>query len=187
MDIQNHNCQDEVSIEDLYAAEFLPPNLRRFSFAVKSIADEKGDFLLSYYGAQMALGFKGDLAFIRRCYNWAENSGVIGKGASLHWFYDEDGKMAYVCPPTKDHIRNGLIAQFRAEIIHNSDVIPIKKEWDDENGLTLEYDESQVESLAVQRADDFIANRIKPDSFMAYNPRNIGHIYNWNTQKEVEE
>lgn len=180
------NQDSTVTIDDLMAPTGpQPANLFRQTKFLK-LVEETGEFLISYYGAQMALGFKGDLNFIRRCYNWAENTGVVGKGASLHWFYDENGKMAYVCPPTKEHIRNGLILQFRAEIIYEQEVKPLREEWSDDNGLMIEYDEVAVESLAAQRADDFIANRLVPDCFLVNNPRNIGHVYTWSLHRETD-
>lgn len=174
--------QDTALIDDLPPDFKIEPFIKPFTPTVTSIMDETGEFLISYYGAQMALGFKGPLDFIRRCHNWVENTCVIGKGASLHWFYGEDGNMAYVCPQSKEDIRRGLILQFRAEIITNKEIPLLKSEYDEEIGLTIEYDEEKIEALAAQRADYFMENRIKHDYFLANDPKNIGHIYNYSPQ-----
>lgn len=156
-----------------------PRNLTKYRKAPIPMMEETGEFLLSYYGAQMALGFKGDLAFINRCFSWAENTGVIGRGAGVHWFYGVDGKLGYVCPPDKATIRKGLIAQFRTEIIQSNRVAKIRDIWSEEEGLDIEYNEEAVNQLAEQKADEFMAIRIKHDCFLATDPKNIAPIYAW--------
>lgn len=180
-------------LEETALIDDLPTDFKVESFikpyipAFRSIADETGDFLISYYGAQMALGFKGPLDFIRRCHNWAENTCVIGKGASLHWFYGEDGNMAYICPQTREDIHRGLVSQFRAEIIRDKEVPLLKNEYDEDSGWDIEFDEAEIEKLAIQRADDFINNRIKQDYFLVNDPKNIGYIYNYSFQSSASE
>jgi hypothetical protein len=76
--------------------------------------------------------------------------------------------------------------QFKAEIIYDKEVLPLKEEWSDEEGLVIEYDEAAVESLAVKRADEFISTKLIPDCFLVNNPRNIAHIYTWSLQREMD-
>jgi hypothetical protein len=141
--------------------------------SITSLSAEVGvAFVIAYWGAGLALGFKADprrpLAAqeaIQRCFNWAVNTGVTKGG--LSYVYDESA-IGYVCT-THEDIMKGLIAQFRAEIIMAREVPPLVDEWpeDSEDGPVIEYDEPLIESMATARAQAFLRDRVTYEPFLA--------------------
>lgn len=143
-----------------------------------SIHDDEGEWLLSSYGLNLALGFKGTPEFIQRCFSWATNTGVIHKGQSLNWYYEAvTGKIAYVCPKDVAAIERGLALQFRAEIIMNREIAPLKEGWTENDEWELEYDEPAIERLAGQRARQFMEERVVRDNFVLGWPQDVGTVY----------
>lgn len=144
-------------------------------------------WLISSYGENLALGFKGDPDFIERCYNWATNTGVIGKGARLNWYYERiTGRLAYVCPKNVDVILAGLKLQFRAEIIMAHEVSPLHDrtqddDWEGEGEMRIGYDEDKIDSLAAQRADAFMRDHVIRDSFVLDKLTQTAPIYSLGT------
>lgn len=137
-------------------------------------------FLLSSYGENLALGFKGTPDFIERCHNWAVNTGVIGLGQSLHWYYERvTGKLAYVCPKNHAAIERGLALQFRAEIIQAKEIPPLKEGWTEDDEFELELDEKRVDALANQRAKTFMAENVIKDSFVLGRSQSVGDVYSF--------
>ena len=140
--------------------------------SITSLSAEVGvAFVICYWGAGLALGFKADprrplLAqeAIQRCFNWAVNTGVTRGG--LQYVYDKSA-IGYVCTTHAD-IMKGLVAQFRAEIIMGREVPPILDEWpeDSDEGPVIEYDEDRILSLATERATTFLRERVTYDNFM---------------------
>ncbi len=145
----------------------------------QGLAADVGEWLISSYGENLALGFKGSPSFIRRCYNWAVNTCVIGRGQSLHWYYEAvTGKLAYVCPRDMAAIEAGLAAQFRAEIIQNREVPLLKDSWDDETeSPVVEFDEARIDAMASQRAKAFMTDRIVRDNFVLSRASDVAPIY----------
>ncbi len=143
------------------------------------LASDVGEWLISSYGENLALGFKGSPSFIRRCHNWAVNTCVINRGQSLHWYHEAvTGKLAYVCPRDMAAIENGLAAQFRIEIILAQEVPLLKNGWDDETEWpVVEYDEAAIERLARQRAQTFMRDRIVRDNFVLSRCSDIATVY----------
>lgn len=143
-----------------------------------SLRDDVGDWLISSYGENLALGFKGSTDFIRRCYNWAANTGVIHKGQKLNWFHEAvTGRLAYVCPKSVEQILAGLTLQFQAEIIQSREVLPLKEGWTEDDEWVLELDEIKVEDLARARARAFMEERVVRDSFVLDRLTRIGDTY----------
>jgi hypothetical protein len=142
------------------------------------LIEDQGDWLISSYGANIALGFKGDPGFIERCYNWAVNTGVVHKGQRLCWFHEAvTGKLAYVCPKSVAAIERGLALQFRAEIIQSREIPPLKEGWTEDDELILELDEARIDELAGRRAKAFMAERLIRDSFVLGRPQGVGDVY----------
>ncbi len=153
-----------------------------------SDVENHNPFLLSVYGANYALGFKGDSSFINRCYNWATNTGVVHKGARLLWYYEKDtGRLAYVCPKSVSKIIEGLKLQFRAEIIASREIPPLRDELVEsedeavEPVYHLEFDETGIEKLSAQRADEFMSAHVMKDNFVLDRPVSIAPIYAFHT------
>lgn len=145
-------------------------------------------FMLSTYGNNLALGFKGESSFIYRCFNWAVNTGVIGLGAQLNWYYErETGRLAYVCPKNQAAILAGLMLQFRAEIIGAKEIAPIEDLYDDDNGPILVLDEEKIDALASQRASKFMIDHVIRDSFMLNRPASMGNVYSVSESRNSEE
>lgn len=150
-----------------------------------------GPFMLSTYGAHYALGFKGTPDFIHRCFNWAVNTGVVGKGGQLMWYYEaETGRLAYVCPKSLKAIKNGLYLQFQAEIIMNREIAPLEDrsrddEWIEKHHVeesfdgtpTSKYDDWKIARLAARRVKEFMKDHIIKDSYFLHRPESLGNIY----------
>ena len=146
-----------------------------------SLRDEKVTFLLSIWGGGLALGFKGDRASVERCYNWAHNTRVTH--GRLKWLYHPDAGIGYVFVRSHDDLKNGLIAQFRAEAILKHEVIYIRNEWQldaegDEVDVLLEYDEAHLLRLATARAEAFMDDQIVNESFMSGRSTGLAPVYN---------
>ena len=147
-----------------------------------TLNDENGKYLLSFYGNSLALGFKGDNDFIRRSFNWAHNHEVT-KG-SLHWFYGDGGKLAYVLIKSREDIVSGFARQFRAEIIMNHEIPSLRDEFDPENGESiLEYDEKKIDKLAQKRAEEFFAERVELENFLSRIPMSLAPVYEYHAPK----
>lgn len=143
-----------------------------------TLNQDAGDWLISSYGANLALGFKGTPDFIERCFNWAVNTGVVHKGQRLCWFHEAvTGKLAYVCPKSIAAIERGLALQFRAEIVLSREIPPLKEEWTEDDEFVLELDEERLDELAGQRAKVFMAERLIRDSFVLGRPQGVGEVY----------
>lgn len=157
-----------------------PTKTTHFAFEPsRGLASDVGEWLISSYGENLALGFKGSPSFIRRCYNWAVNTCVIHRGQSLHWYHEAvTGKLAYICPRDVAAIERGLAVQFRAEIIQNREVPLLKDGWNDETEEpVIEYDEPAIDQLAGGRARAFMAERIVRDNFVLGRPSDVAPIY----------
>lgn len=159
-----------------------------FASALSTLAplsDESVTFLLCMFGRGLVLGFKGDHRSVERCYNWAANTGVT-KGA-LMWVYGskgggDRGGLGYVFCESRDDLREGLIAQFRAEAIVRGEVLRTREEWSldddgDEVDVLITYDEDHLHSLAAARADRFLADKIVHESFLLGRPRGVADIH----------
>ena len=141
-------------------------------------------WMLSSYGSNLALGFKGTPDFIARCFNWAVNTGVVGPGGQLIWYYEaETGRLAYICPKSLRAIKRGLYLQFQAEIILGKEV-PVKKdrskdeEWhENPEGDLLEFHDWQIARLAGKRVKMFMKNHIVKDSFFLRFPESVGNVF----------
>lgn len=127
--------------------------------------------MLAHYGSNLALGFKGEPDFIRRCFNWAMNTGVIRSAGQLSWYYEQDtGRLAYVCPKSMKAIKMGLFLQFQAEIILNKE-IPLKNDrskeenWEDSDLPLIEHQDQKIARLAAKRVKEFMKDHVIFDSF----------------------
>jgi len=137
-----------------------------------------GQFLLTHWGDSLALGFRGEPDFIRRCYNWAINRDVA-KG-ELHWPFDKDGRLAYVLVENHAAIERGLAEQFRDEIILTHEV-PWEREarWDNEADIYFEgeVNQTKVDQLAAKRAADFMATHVTSEPFLLKLPTSLAPVY----------
>lgn len=125
-------------------------------------SDPSNKFLLSYYGNEHALGFKGTKEFVKKGYNLAYNYGITN--GSLLCF---DENFCYVLT-TKDKLYNGLVNYFVGELKYNNEIPTIKGEWNDVFGwVEEEYDEKAIENLAKEKAENFIKEKIIEENFMS--------------------
>jgi len=147
--------------------------------------------LLSSYGSNLALGFQGTPDFIERCFNWAVNTGVVGRGARLSWFQGiEAGKLAYICPQGLKSIEKGLYLQHRAEIIMTREFPLVadhtrNDEYVGHPNRLIQYDR-RVSTLAKERTAAFVRDCIIHDAFLAKRPESIGHVYGLGSHSRAE-
>ena len=140
------------------------------------LVDEPVQFLLSFYGCGLALGFKGSADAVERCFNWASNCGV-SKGQLWH-LYDRGNSMAYVFVQNRDVLLAGLIKQIRAELIMSHEIPPLVDRINPETDeIELEYDEALLDQIATIRATDFLTNHITLDNFAGRIPIEAAPIY----------
>ncbi len=130
-----------------------------------SINDEKEKFYLCKYSGEYALGFRGDADFIRRSCNFILNNSISNR--RLHKFYE---CFAYIIIETKEKLIEGLINQFRGEIILNREVPYLSEKFDeDTQEFVTRHDDAKIESLATERAHRFMNERIIYENFMMLN------------------
>lgn len=124
--------------------------------------ETNGKYHLSFYGAQFALGLRGNKEFITKAYNLLHNNSV--SNGKLHWFYDQ---FAYVVIESKKRLLDGLIRQFRGEIILNKEIEYKKEVFDEETqAFWVEYDDEKIDKLAQDKAEKFMQEKIIIDNFM---------------------
>ena len=149
---------------------------------IKSLFEEDSiKFVTAWWGNNIALGFKGNtnnvdesLRAINRCYNWATNTGVTP--GRLQWLYDK-ASIGYILT-THDKMVRGLFVQFRAEVIMNRLVNPIKDYIDPETeSAVIEYDESAIDILANAMTERFMNEKITPENFLTANVSSTAPIY----------
>ncbi len=146
-----------------------------------SLVDDmaNGTLHMCSQGNGIALAFYGSPDFITRWFNWAVNTAVIGRSAQLNWFLEKQtGRLAYICPKTREDVMRGLALQFRWEIIRDRE-IPLLTEGthtETEEPLT-EFADARIDALAAARAEQFMKDHIKVDSTILQRPRNIAPIY----------
>ena len=142
---------------------------------VKSLNEESGvQFLTTWWGNGISLGFKGDPEAIERCYNWASNTGVTR--GMLHWIYDKSS-IGYILTNEKD-LWKGLIAQFRAEIIMSKQIPLLKDGIDEETQeIITEYNEPLIHKIASEMAAKFYKEKIIIENFMSNTATSYGPIY----------
>jgi hypothetical protein len=142
---------------------------------VKSLNDESEvKFLITWWGNGIALGFKGELKAIERCYNWASNTGVT-RGI-LHWIYDI-ASIGYVLTNQND-LMKGLIAQFRAEIIMSKEIPLLEDRIEEETQeIIIEYNEPLIHKMAVEKANEFMKSKIVVENFMNNSSTPEGPVY----------
>jgi hypothetical protein len=140
--------------------------------AHRTLLDETlvGQFLLSFYGRNLALGFRGPKDFVERGGNMAYNSGMTN--GRLHWLHNTLG---YILTD-EERLMKGLKRHFYGEIIMNGEVPHLKCEVNDE-GVEIEYDEPYLNKLAEERARAFREDHIESLNFMMYHAASLAPIY----------
>lgn len=111
--------------------------------------------LLSRYGNTFALGFKGDVEFIERSYNFAYNF-CATNGSLIELAQD----MSYIITDP-ERIMKALKLYYYNVVIMNKEV-DIKF---DEDGQ-IEIDEVAAEKLSTERAQNFFESKIRKENFM---------------------
>jgi len=124
------------------------------------LEEETGEFLISSYGKGIALGFKGDYDFIRRCQNLVRNFGLSKrtKLSSLGL-----GSIYYVCT-TAENLTKALTDYYRAQVIINNLVEPFTYEHVEDIKLPIR-DECAVESKAAELVQSFM-DKVSRINFM---------------------
>lgn len=146
------------------------PMISSFSSPTLTLTDDviaHGELTISFFGYRRALGFKGNNAFIHRCFNLCVNRGIVSTLSHLRWPYGPGEEFAYVVVETKERILRGLAEQFRSEIIMHEEIPPLNEKFDEETGeYTVEFDEPMIHALASARAADFAREHIRQDDFV---------------------
>lgn len=153
------------------------------------LLDELSDtnqFLLTFYGNKLALGFRGTPSFIERSFNLAYNCDITN--GRLHWLSrnTQGGtSLAHiVIGPKRDTKGNvttpeerlvrGLATHFYQELIGTRDVVAVNADVEDEEPR---YDEVELERRSRKMAEDFRATRIVSECFMEPPQRTEEQVY----------
>jgi hypothetical protein len=145
------------------------------SQTLKFVEDVKanGSLVWCSNGNRVAIGIRGNAAFVERFANFCYNRGVIGTGSPVQWCYLEGKSIAYVLTLTLDRLKEGVASQLRSEIIMSGEVPPLKDYMDEEKGeYVLELDEARIAVLAAERAAQFMAECLHNEPFL-YRPDDI--------------
>lgn len=155
------------------------------------LLDELSDanqFLLTFYGSKLALGFRGAPSFIERCFNLAYNTGMTN--GRLHWLsqgINQRRALGYVVIGSKrekggevlspeERLVRGLQNQFYQELRANGDITPLKP-YDCETGEGPDYDEAELEARSKRLAEEFRATRIVAECFLEPPERSMAQVY----------
>ncbi len=142
-----------------------------------------GPWLVSSWGENLALGFKGPTSYIERSFNWATNTGVIGRGARLCWYHEAvTGKLAYVCPKSRRAIKRGVLLQIAAEIRLSREVPLLADhskddDWDGPPEDMIVWDDYRIYKAASKRANAFMDEHVIRDSFILDRDGGVGSEY----------
>lgn len=137
---------------------------------------DNNQFLLSYYGNQFALGFKGSKQFIEKSYNLCSNHS-ISTGRLIYFQSD----FSYILT-TKKKIINGLKNYFINELKVNK-ILPLIKdeivEDEDKDSIDyiIEYNEEAISKIAQEKTENFILKYIKEDNFMVPINKEISNLF----------
>ncbi len=167
---------------------------RQFTTLVEDVASHS-PWLITHWGTQLAIGFRGDAAYHQRCFNWAHNHGVtLG---SLHYPYDRSAPLAYIVVrekrnaddevevPSLTYLIAGLRAQFRTEIIMAKEIAPLavrtilpdEPEVDDAVTVEEDLDDERIEALAAERATQFLKTHFLATSFLRHEPHSYAPVF----------
>lgn len=154
----------------------------------QDVIENGSPWLISSWGENLALGFKGSPPYIQRCFNWAVNTGVVSKGARLNWFHEAvTGKLAYVCPKSRRAIRRGVLLQLWAESRMaaaaevratkvSSTLATFVSETEDD-GWEVRLHHWPLARAAVRQARAFMEDHIVRDSFVLDRAGGLGNVY----------
>lgn len=120
---------------------------------IPRLEEESGEFILSAYGNGHAVLCRGDDAFRARCRCLFENHKPDKSRAA---FLDYDDRTSYMTT-SKDGFRN-LLKRYYYGVVALSKEIPDLSED--------VYDEVAMEKRAEEKADSFIAGRLKVQPFL---------------------
>lgn len=136
---------------------------------------ESGQFLVSRWGSNLALGFKGDKSFIERSHAWAINTGL--SQGELKWVYGVGGKIAYVTVKSREKIKKAVTMQIRADIISDKEVPLLPDEIDPKTGSTsIVFNDPVIDSLAAERAERFM-EKIEDQPFLEDRHTGLAPVY----------
>ena len=137
---------------------------------------------ICFYGKGVAIGFRGDKDFVKRCLNWAVNFGATKSDAKLLSSCYGERYIDYVLCTKKEQFLNALKEQFRSEIILNNEVpplIPFMAAEEDSDATEAVYDDEAIENLAARRVEAFMHNEdcVVLEQFMSKCPISLGPVY----------
>lgn len=125
------------------------------------LEEESGEFLLSDYGNGVALGFRGDEDFIRRCENFAINHGLAKRTPLCN--IGTNG-IHYLCTSV-DKIEKALMEFYSGYVVLHKLVAP--SGYENVSGVRLpSWSESEIRHKAKELKDRFIQTRLIPSRFM---------------------
>lgn len=131
---------------------------------IKLEEDNVGQFLVSNYGAGIAIGIKGPPAFVTRFINFVKNFGLNRSGQLNSLGFD----CIYYITTTWDRLRKALIEYYQGQIILNGLVAPTHYELLDGEIEIPIYNEDKVLNKANELTEKFIANNLVTDNFMQF-------------------
>lgn len=163
----------------------IAPTTSRAYVSLRDDVPANGSLYICSHSCGIAFAFEGDPGFIRRWYNFAVNTGIIGENAQLHYYLErQEGNLAYVCAASREVVLRGLVSQFRWEIIRDREVPLLVNRIDPETELPeIEFDEAKIDELAVTRAQAFMRDHIKTDRSVVIRPKDAGETYVWTPQR----
>jgi len=181
MPLEQLTHPDSIIIQEYRDVPLFPQYDHKHYTLVEDILDNC-PFSICFYGKGVAIGFRGEKSFVKRCLNWAVNSGATKYDAKLSSSYFGDSYIDYVLCPKKDRFLNALKEQFRSEIILNNEVpplIPFMAAEEDSDAIEAVYDDEAIENLAARRVEAFMHNEdcVVLEQFMSKGPISLGPVY----------
>ena len=153
-----------------------------------SIMDDlaNGDLYIGTFGNTLALVFHGSLDFITRWYNWAVNTGTIGRNAQLNWYDRGSTSLAYVCPQNREVVLRGLALQFEAEMLRERAVTVAAIHDDETEELDVMWDAAHLRTLAAAKAEAFMRDHIAVDRVIIERAKSVAPIYDLSPVSRAE-
>lgn len=146
-------------LEDLAAlapAPYTPPPVR-----MRDDVGVHGELSIGSHGSGLELVFDGSPDFIARWFNWAVNTGVVGRNSRLHYYLrGHVGSVAYVCPRNRAAVLRGLTLQFAHEILAAGEVAKVMTRDPETEVPETTWDEALVEQMAGERAVAFMKDHM---------------------------
>lgn len=125
---------------------------------------ETGTFSISNSGSgYWGFFFQGDESFIERCINLCVNYGMLQFG-KIH-SYGDTSKYILVPP---ERLKKGLKEYFKGELLGEGAVKKVFSTNEDGETYDVNWDESLLDKLAQERADQFLVEKVSYQDLLSY-------------------